>query len=102
MIDYYTDIKPRVDLSVHHFKKSCRRGKCVIRDGELISKCERHLDTAAIVRRYLKLKKFRKEKLRQAVTLLTEAKSLTEARIQQTLGTYNHADRTEWRRRFPI
>ena len=89
MINYYTDLKPRVDLALHHDKKTCLRGTCVIENGKILSRCERHHKTPAIVRRYLRLKKFK-------------APTLTEERIEQTLGTYNHADRSDWQRRFPI
>jgi len=101
MANYSQDIKPRVKLLEHHSKKPCLHGQCWGHPPPGV-RCKRHLDSSAIVRRYFELKKFRKEKLRQAVAILTEAKSLSETRIEQTLGTYNHTDRTEWRRRFPI
>jgi len=88
MIDYYADIKPRVDLSVEHFKKPCLNGKCVISNGMILRRCERHKDTAAIVRRYLRALKHKEE--------------ILEHQVEASLGTYRHADRTEWRRRFPI
>lgn len=86
MSNYYTDIKPRVDLSLHHDKKSCLRGICVIENGDILSRCERHKDTGAIVRRYLRLQK----------------SIITEDEIEQVMGKYNHAERAEWKRRFPI
>lgn len=87
MANYSQDIKPRIKLLEHHSKKPCLHGQCDTRTGV---RCERHLDSSAIVRRYLKLKKFK------------DHQPLTETRIEQILGTYNHADRTEWRRRFPV
>jgi len=88
MIDYYTDIKPRVDLAIEHFKKPCLKGKCVESNGMILRRCERHKDTAAIVRRYLRLLKHKENAL--------------ELRVEQSFGTYYHADRCEWRKRFPI
>ena len=88
MIDYYEDIKPRVDLSVEHFKKPCLNGKCVISNDTILGHCERHSDTAAIVRRYLRALKHKEKSL--------------ESMVEASLGTYRHADRTEWRKRFPI
>jgi len=88
MIDYYTDIKPRVDLSMLHYKKPCLYGKCVVSNGRILRRCERHKDTAAIVRRYLRALKHKENAL--------------ELRVEQSLGTYNHADRPEWRKEFPI
>jgi len=88
MIDYYTDIEPRVNLSVIHFKKPCLNGKCVVSNDMIVRRCERHKDTAAIVRRYLRAQKYKEHAL--------------ERRVEQSLGTYNHAERTEWRRRVPV
>jgi len=84
MANYSQDIRPRVKLLEHHSKKSCLRGQCNI---EIGVRCVRHQDSGAIIRRWRRRHK---------------SKPLTEERIEQTLGIYNHADRTEWRRRFPI
>jgi len=92
MATYSQDIKPRLKLLERHSKKPCLHGQCNTESLDLLgyrrgARCERHLDSSAIVRRYLRMHK---------------SKPLTEKRIKQSLGTYNHADRTEWRRRFPI
>ncbi len=87
MATYSQDIQPRLKLLERHSKKPCLHGQCNIENGV---RCERHQDSNAIIRRYLELKKF------------IEATVFGETFIEQSLGTYNHADRTEWRRRFPI
>lgn len=86
MANYSQDIQPRLNLLEHHSKKPCLHGQCDTRNNV---RCFRHQDTAAIVRRYLRMQK-------------DKATSITEQRIEQTMGTYRHADRVEWRRRFPI
>lgn len=53
----YAEIEKRVNLSIEHFKKPCLRGDCE-QDGEVVIHCERHQDTSAIVRRYLRMQKF--------------------------------------------
>ncbi len=78
----YAEIEKRVNLSMEHFGKPCLRGDCE-RDGEVVVHCERHQDTSAIVRRYLRLLKYKE--------------TTPEERIEQSMGTYRHADRTEWR-----
>lgn len=110
MANYSQDINQRVKLLEHHSKKPCLYGQC---NRETGVPCERHLDSSAIVRRYLKMQKLSQciccgsigceyspcsKCIKCPVHHQTET---TEARIEQTLGTYRHADRTEWRRRFP-
>ena len=55
----YAQIEKRVNLSIEHFKKPCLHGDCE-QDGDSVFHCDRHADTAAIVRRYIRMKKFRK------------------------------------------
>jgi len=88
MANYSQNINPRIKLLEHHSKKPCLHGQCWGHPPPGV-RCERHLDSSAIIRRYLELKKFKTQ-------------ALTETRIEQTMGTYRQADRVEWRRRFPV
>ena len=54
----YAEIEKRVNLSMEHFKKPCLHGDCE-QDVEVVTHCERHADTAAIVRRYIRMERFK-------------------------------------------
>ena len=54
----YAQIEKRVNLSMEHFKKPCLNGDCE-QDGDRVIHCERHADTSAIVRRYIRMEEFK-------------------------------------------
>ena len=59
----YAEIEKRVNLSMEHFKKPCLNGDCE-QDGDRVIHCERHADTSAVVRRYIRMEEFRFSQVR--------------------------------------
>ena len=57
----YAEVEKRVNLSIEHYKKPCLHGDCG-QDDDVVVHCERHADTSAIVRRYLRLQEYREIK----------------------------------------
>ena len=66
----YAEIEKRVNLSIEHYKKPCLHGDCE-QDGDSVIRCDRHTDTAAIVRRYIRMEKFKKSLDEQSMNVIT-------------------------------